>query len=91
MIPIHLLEACVYIAARRLDYCTQEVVLSQRAAGCDLHNCKTRRVFTGIELEFVLRHPGGVDLTVTERFVFLDSKLSRSCILLAPQLTLTIT
>ena len=29
---------CVYIAARRLDYCTQEEVLSQRAAGCGLHN-----------------------------------------------------
>ena len=30
--------ACVYIAARRLDYCTQEEVLSQRAAKCGLHN-----------------------------------------------------
>ena len=29
---------CVYIAARRLDYCTQEAVLSQRAAKCGLHN-----------------------------------------------------
>ena len=26
--------ACIYIVARRLDYCTQEVVLSQRAAKC---------------------------------------------------------
>ena len=30
--------ACAYIAARRLDYCTQEAVLSQRAAKCGLHN-----------------------------------------------------
>ena len=30
--------ACAYIAARRLDYCTQEAVLSQRAAKCSLHN-----------------------------------------------------
>ena len=29
---------CVYIAARRLDYCTQKAVLSQRAAKCGLHN-----------------------------------------------------
>ena len=27
-----------YIAARKLDYCTQEAVLSQRAAKCGLHN-----------------------------------------------------
>ena len=27
-----------YIAGRRLDYCTQEAVLSQRAAKCGLHN-----------------------------------------------------
>ena len=31
-------EASVYIAARRLDYCTQEAVLSQRATKCGLHN-----------------------------------------------------
>ena len=41
MTPIHytgsLRCACVYIAARRLDYCTQEAVLSQRAARCGLH------------------------------------------------------
>ena len=30
--------ACVYIAARRLDYCTQEAVFSQRAAKCGLYN-----------------------------------------------------
>ena len=29
----------------------------------------TQAVFTGIGLEFVLRHPGGVDLTKTECFV----------------------
>ena len=29
---------CVYIAARWLDYHTQEAVLSQRAAKCGLHN-----------------------------------------------------
>ena len=28
----------VYIAARRLDYNTQEAVLSQRVARCGLHN-----------------------------------------------------
>ena len=44
MAPHYQLEAfrcaCVYIAARRLGYCTQlqEAVLSQRAAKCGLHN-----------------------------------------------------
>ena len=62
--------ACIYIAARRLDYCTQEVVLSQRAAKCGLHNSVKLNcmVFTGIGLEFVLRHPGGVDFTITAFF-----------------------
>ena len=40
--PHYLLEAlrcaCVYITAWRLDYWTQEAVLSQRAAKCGLHN-----------------------------------------------------
>ena len=49
--------------ANSLDYCTQEAVLSQRVAKCCLHNSKTQ---PGIGL--VLRHPGGVDLNVTEYF-----------------------
>ena len=31
--------------------------------------CITQPVFTGTGLSFVLRHPGGVDLTATERFL----------------------
>ena len=56
--------------SKETAYYTQEAVLSQRAAKCGLHNSVKpyQPVFTGIGVEFVLRHPGGVDLTVTERF-----------------------
>ena len=41
--------ACIYIAVRRLDYCTQEAVLSQRAATCGFTSLsKTQSVFTRI-------------------------------------------
>ena len=30
--------------------------------------CKTSHMFTRIGLDFILRHPGGVDFTVTECF-----------------------
>ena len=75
MTSIHLLEASgapafTYIVARRLDYCTQEAILSQSAARCSLHN-SVKLCLHSLELNLVFffwRHPGGVDLTVTERF-----------------------
>ena len=61
---------CIYIAARRLDYCTQEVGFFQRAAKYGLHNSvKLSQFWALIGLEFVLRHPGGVEFTVTECFL----------------------
>ena len=62
--PVLTLQLC--IAARRLGYCTQEVVLSQKEAKCSLHNSvKLSQCSPGIRLYFVV----GVDLTVTERFL----------------------
>ena len=50
--------------ARRSDYCTQEAVLSQRAAKCGLHNSVklVQPEFTGLDFSLFCR---GVDLTVT--------------------------
>ena len=45
------------------------MVLSRRATKCGLHNSVL--VLTEIGLEFVLRHPEGVDLTVTEVFLLI--------------------
>ena len=42
--------ACVYIAARRLDYCTKEAVLYPRAAKCGLHNSKLSRCSPEVDL-----------------------------------------
>ena len=65
--PVFTLQQGSWITVHKSWFC--HAVLSQRATGCGLHNSvKLGRVFTGIELEFVLRHPGGVDLTVTEHF-----------------------
>ena len=57
---------------RRL-HCSEEAGLlytrgNSFPARCCLHNCKTQPTFIGIEFQFVLRHCGGVDLTVTEHF-----------------------
>ena len=78
--------ACVYVVARGLDYCIQEVVLSQRAAKCGLHNsiklglCSPELTLVCL---FVLRHPGGVDLTVTQRFSRNTRRKARHCTLQA--------
>ena len=45
--------ACIYIAARRLDYCTQQAVHSQRAARCGLHN-SVKFSLCSLELNFSL-------------------------------------
>ena len=77
MTPHHLLEASGTPAITSSKESgllnTRGGSLSKSGYKCGLHNSgKTLPVFTGIGLEFVLRHPGGVDLSyaVTERFFF---------------------
>ena len=77
MTPHHLLEASDTPAITSSKESgllnTRGGSLSKSGYKCGLHNSgKTLPVFTGIGLEFVLRHPGGVDLSyaVTERFFF---------------------
>ena len=57
MTSIHLLEVSgaptfTYIVARRLDYCTQEAILSQSAARCSLPNSVKLRLHS-LELNLV--------------------------------------
>ena len=45
--------ACICIAPRRLDYCIQEAVLSQKKAKCDLHG-SVKLGLCSLELDLTL-------------------------------------